>query len=405
MSSVEQSIQLQIQDIAAVKQSFVDAVMERQPTTLWWLVDDSQNIIYENRVKGTSILAIDQNVTAVNIASIYSDWFSLQNAYFSQDQPIPGVSSLKQAIETYYRWRVSQYFNDIMSVSGGQGISPPYVFPYPDSNLFSYDGTTWTKGTGPVDLTVTGPGILGVIPVGADTTAADTLSITAVYPDSPGSPISTVILPSVAVPSASPAGVAVPVGRQALTAAYTLTDGVIAVASTLGFKVGAPVVIAENTPGSNLALPVIKFEVAEVAVMTGASLTLRQPTPSGATTPFPNGLRNQYTTAAFVYPLFKDVTAVTGGGTDELQIGFYPDYPQGFVDVVSIVVPQVMGQDLDTKEGTDSESSSPSPHPSLPPPPLHSRSPQPSLPPKSPVSPSSPKSPSSPSSPRHPPDH
>lgn len=356
MSFVESSLQLQVQDIAAVKQAFSASLATRTPETLWWLVDSTEDIVYENRVKGTSILAIDNNVDNVNIASLYSDWFNLQNAYFSQDRPITGVSSLKQAIETYYRWRVSQYFNDIMSVAGGQGISPPYVFPYPDFNLFSYNGAAWTPGSGPVDLTVTGPGILGVIPIGADTTSISTLAITAVYPDPPGSPVSTVVFPSVSVPSGKPVGVAIPVGGQALTEDYTLTDGVIAVGSTaLGFKVGAPVVIAENTAGSDSVLPVIKFEVAEVVLMSGTSLTLRMPTPSGATAPFSNGLRNQYTTSAFVYPLFKDVTLVTGGGTDHLQVGFYPDYPQGFVDVVSIVVPQVAGQSRGVVEEVVSE--------------------------------------------------
>jgi hypothetical protein len=370
MSAVELSLQLQIQDIAAVKASFAAALVTRSPDTLWWLVDGSDSITYENRVKGSSILAIDQNVGKVNIASLYSDWFNLQNAYFSQDQPIvtpAGVSSLKTAIEIYYRWRVSQYFNDIMSVSGGQGLSPQYVFPYPDFNLFSYDGAAWTKGNGPVDLAVTGPGILGVIPIGADTASAITLTnLTAVYPDPADAAVSTVVFPSVSVPSGSLAGVAVPVGKQQLTAAYTLTDGVIAVAATLGFKVGAPVVIAENTPGSDTALPVLKYETAEVAVMSGTSLTLRQVTPPGGTAAA-NGLRNQYTTAAFVYPLFKDVTAVTGG-SGQLQIGFYPDYPQGFVDVTSIVTPQVEGLSLAVEqvaaEGEGAGDLSPSPPPS-----------------------------------------
>src|SRR6516162_3896235 len=113
MSQVERSIQLQIQDIAAVKQAFSASLAQRSPDTLWWLVDNSEDIVYENRVKGATILAVDTNIDNVNIAYIYTDWFNLQNSYFSQDQPFSGISTLQAAIAQIYRWRVPQYFNDM----------------------------------------------------------------------------------------------------------------------------------------------------------------------------------------------------------------------------------------------------------------------------------------------------
>jgi hypothetical protein len=292
------------------------------------------------------------------------------------------VTSLKTAIEIYYRWRVSQYFNDIMAVSGGQGISPSYVFPYPDFNLLSYNGSVWTTPGPGIDLTVTGPGILGVMPIGGPigATAVTLTNITAVYPDPAGSPAVTVVFPSVTLKANTLEGVATPVGGQVLTADST-TGGVVTVASNLGFKQGYPVVIAQNTPGvpggpGVGALPVLKYEVAEVALPpTTTTLTLRPVTPPGGTAAA-NGLRNQYTgnvtdptNPAVIYPLFKNVQAPapSGAGTEHLQIGFYPDYPQGFVDMQSVVVSQVAGQSLLAVDQAAAEGDDLSPASSPPP--------------------------------------
>jgi hypothetical protein len=397
MSSVEQAIQLQIQDIAAVKQSFSASLEARQPDTLWWLVDSTSNIIYENRVKGSSILAIDQNVDAVSIASLYSDWFNLQNAYFSQDQPYPGLSTLQSVIATIYRWRVPQYFNDIASVASGQGVAPQYVFPYQDMNLGTYaiTGTAFTKGVGPVNAAVCGPGILSVVPyLAAIGVAAINLTLTAVYPDGTTGTL------TATVPSGSDVTDSIAVGGTALTGAYTAaTDaGVVNVASVTGFKIGPLnlVVITENTTVSG-QLPSWTTEVAEIAAVGSNQLTLRQPTPPGAANPFSNGLRNNYTTAAMVFPLFNDVNAVSStGGTagDQVQISFYPDWAQGFVDVTSIVVPQGLVESSEDTSDTDSDNDesvsqrptrspkSPPPPPILPPHPPHAPPPPPTRPTK-----------------------
>ena len=368
MSGVEQSIQFQIQDIAAVKQAFSAALTKsqpaRQPDTLWWLVDDSGDIPYENRVKGSNILAIDQNVDNINIASIYSDWFNLQNSYFSQDKPFTGmtipnvpnvstVTTLQTAIAQVYRFRVPQYFNDIAIGASSAGVPAQYVFPYPDFELATYSASgTFTLGTVRIDLTKTGPGILGVIPSVDGTTA--TLSVMGVYPVPPSPPSSPPppaapppIALSVTVPSTSLAGVSVDVGGQALTADYdpatTTPAGQVAVPAgpTTGFAVGYPVVITANKQGDVNNLPVWNSEVAEVVSIAAnnASMILRQPTPPGGT-PFSNGLRNVYTVAkgAKVYPLFSNVSAVSGTSSADLQIGFFPDWGGGFIDITSILV-------------------------------------------------------------------
>jgi hypothetical protein len=344
MSAVELSLQLQIQDIAAVTEAFSTAVSGRHDATLWWLVDYASNIIYENRVKGSSIIAIDDNIATVNIgSSIFGDWFNLQNAYFAQDQPLEGVLSLKNAIEIMYRWRVPQYFNDVAVTGNGQGIQPQYVFPHVGFNVGTYEATsgtagTYTKGVGPLDSTLTGPGILQVAPIGAAIGAATlTLALTAVYSDG-----TTGTIPA-SIPNGSATTTSFALGGSALTAAHTgaTGNGVVSVAATTTFRTGTLVVIVEDKTGTTPFL--WATEVAEVVSIGSGQLTLRQPTPPGAANPFPNGLRNNYTTAATVYPLFTDVTAVTnstGTAGDEVQISFRPDWPQGFVNVNSISTPQ-----------------------------------------------------------------
>jgi hypothetical protein len=342
-TSVELSIQMQIQDIAAVKQAFLISLADRQPDTLWWLVDNTDNILYENRILGSSVLAIDNSIESVDISSIFSNWFSLQNAYFSQDQPLIGVQSLQAAIASIYRWRVPQYFNDIAVGAGGLSVSPQYVFPYQDMNLgvYAVTGPLFTKGVGPVNAVTTGPGILRVSPIGAAIGAADLhLTLTAVYPDGTTGTFAAVLTAD------SELTASVPVGGTALTGAYTATTdaGVVTVASVAGFKVGAlnlVVITEDHTVGGQL--PTRVTEVAEVVAIGGGQLTLRQPTPPGAANPFSNGLRNNYTTSAKVYPLFNDVSNVTStGGTagDRAIISFYPDWSQGFLDISSVVVPQ-----------------------------------------------------------------
>jgi hypothetical protein len=342
--SVELSLLLQINDIAATKQAFATAVAARGLNTLWWLVDFASNIVYENRVKGDSVSGIDNTIANINIgSSVFGDWFNLQNAYFSQDTPLVGVTSLKAAIETYYRWRVPQYFNDIATLGNNQGIDPLYVFPYPEFLVGSYAATgaatgTYTKGVGPLDSTIVGPGILALTVTGAPIGGASLgLTLTGVYSDGTTGPV------TASVPTTSAVGTVVPVGGQALTAGHTgaTGNGVVSVAATTPFRVGTLVVVREDTTGT---VPFLwTTEVAEVAAIGAGSLTLRQPTPLGATAPFPNGLRNNYTTAARVYPLFYDVTAIantTGTGGDAVRVGFLPDRPQGFVNISTISTPQ-----------------------------------------------------------------
>lgn len=342
-TNAELSIQLQTDSIAAVQAAFINAVVARPQDTLWWLADYSHDITYENRVKGNDLLVIDNNIAAVNLGStLFGSWFTLHNTYFSSDQPIDGVSALDQAVELAYRWRVSQYFNDVMVSGNSVNITPDYVFPYPDFNIGTYASTgtntgTYTKGSGPLDLASTGPGILMVTATEVIGTNDMVLVITGVYQDG-----STVTLPAT-LTGASIAGSTALVGGQALTSGYTAPSdaGVVHVGSTAKFKAGNWVLLRQDLTGTTDFY--WKTEIAEVkSVDSGTQLTLRQPTPASGTVYSP-GLRNSYTTSATVYPLFIDISAVThtnGNADDALAFTFNPDRPQGFLDISSISYPQ-----------------------------------------------------------------
>jgi hypothetical protein len=368
MSNVELSIQLQTDSIAAVKAAMVTAVSTRPDYTLWWLADYSHDITYQDRINGSTLAQIDQKVSNVDIGSaVFGPWFSMQNSYFSTDQPIPGVSTFKQAVETFYRWRVASYFNDIMQGGSSQTIIPQYVFPNADYILGTYTLTgagagNFVGGTNPLDPTKIGPGILCVRPIVPHIATEVDLTLTAVYqsivqppvpPAPPGSP------PSPPVPQPLPATLQVKVlansdetdsflvGEQSINA-YTASTGagVVTVVNEAVFKVGQWVLIREHKTVPPPDLSYFVTEVAEVQSIDSANhkLTLGPPRLAGATALTTPGLRNDYSASAFIYPLFVNVTAATvttgGEGGDAVTIGFDPDRPQGFQDISTISYPQ-----------------------------------------------------------------
>lgn len=313
--SVESQILAQIDNIAASQLAMVNALSARDDNALWNLCYAADDIPYNNRVLGASLTAVDRAVKTVTGSSqLFSDWFRLHNDYFSIDTPLPGVTSLKSAIETYYRWRVPKYFNDLLS-GNYQAIAPANVFPDDQLVLGSYAATgtntgTFTDGSGPIDKTKTGPGILAakVITniIGGNNFV---LAVTGVFEDT------TTVQMAVTLPTTSAIGTTVIIGAQALTGAHTASsgNGVVSVAATAQFKVGQKVLVREGT----------KTEVAQVnSISANTSLTLGI---VGGTT---NSLRNNYTTSAKVIPLFLDVSAVTnsnGTNGDTVQFRFDPD--------------------------------------------------------------------------------
>jgi hypothetical protein len=369
-ASVELSIQLQIDNIAAVKEAIVGAMVGREQNTLWWLMDYSHDITYLNQISGTEMLAIDNKIDTVDLgSSVFGSWFGMHNAYFSTIRPIPNVSTVRQAIETFYRWRVSSYFSDIMLSASADQMTPQYVFPNDDFELGTYvpGSTATTLGTftssnlGGANMTTVGPGILVVKPIAAmlGDLAVD---LTALCQDNS----TTVPVPVSLLLGAEPT-VPVPLGGQQLTAAAWGTPppsppgsppppppsppsppssmGVVSVADTSLFRANMWVLLREQIPASSTSIESWKTEIAEVQVVGSGSLTLRQPTPTGSTTPFSAGLRNDFSTSAEIFPLFINVIGASaqtaGDASDSIWIGFDPDRPQDFISLAGISYPQM----------------------------------------------------------------
>lgn len=80
---VETQFQLQCDEIAAYKKALVAAVTGR--TNLWPMVDAAQNQVYEDRVKGSLITALDVRMNTTPFGANVGDWFSLHRDYFTID--------------------------------------------------------------------------------------------------------------------------------------------------------------------------------------------------------------------------------------------------------------------------------------------------------------------------------
>lgn len=317
--SVESQFKAQIDHIAAVKVAFVAAIASRSTSALWTMVDAAADITYENRVKGAQVTIVDGNVSNVEIASMFADWFRLHNEYFSVDAGLTlsstPLTTIKAAIEDYYRWRVPQYFNAIMIKVLGQGLAVKNVAPRNDLSLGTYAASSSSAGTftdgSALETTLADPGVVGVYATTVIGGNNLVLSVTCKHEDD------TTTAVAVTMPTTSAIGTKRLIGQQALTTNHVAASdgGVVLVAATGQFKAGMKVLIKDDN----------NQEVAEVASLsTNTSLTLRK---IGTTTA---GLRNNYTTAAtaLVFPLYKDVTAVTnsnGTNLDAVQFKFEPD--------------------------------------------------------------------------------
>jgi len=70
--TVQAQFQKQCDHIAAVKQAFVEAMDGR--ASLWSMVDAAGDETYENRVKGSTITAVDTVLNTSALGKNLSDW-------------------------------------------------------------------------------------------------------------------------------------------------------------------------------------------------------------------------------------------------------------------------------------------------------------------------------------------
>ena len=289
--SVEVQIRKQIDHIGAYKEAIVAAIDGRDD--LWDIVDAADNQGYENRVKGTNITALNDRLNTVDFGTQFSDWFRMHNEYFSADAGIDDVTNLTEAVD-YYRWRVPQYFNDIMRGAVGSGMPVAQVFPRTDLVLGTWESSGLNTGTftdgDSLEEDYASEGILET-EVTTEIGSGDNLdiNITCVREDD-----TTVVIAHTVTASAS-VGTRGKIGGQAITGNLTGGSSTSAtMAATAQFKAGTRAILVEGTTTEIVTVD---------SISTNVSVT------------FEEAVRNSFTTSARLYPLFKGITqiAATGG--------------------------------------------------------------------------------------------
>jgi hypothetical protein len=293
--SVQTQFQKQCDHIAAVKQAFVGAMNGR--ASLWSMVDAAGDETYENRVKGSTISAVDAVLSNTTLGKNLSDWFKLHTDYFNNDVSLTNIDTAL----TSYGWRVSERFNEFYYDINRRYLTRTNVFPRADLGMGSYarTGSAFTAGdaineekSGPTRICAAATAIVG----GANITLTGTL----VWEND------TTITLGVTFTAADAIGTEKIFGEQALGANASAAQPVLSVASTAAFVAGQKVFIKDN---SNAEWATI------LSIVTNTSITLT------------TNLKHAYTTAASakVSPMFKEISACTHtGGTNGDAFAFQP---------------------------------------------------------------------------------
>ncbi len=333
--TVEQNFRAQCDHLGAYKEGLVAAIADRDADTLWKLVDNTSDIDYENRVKGSSVSSIDADLSTLKFGNTLATWFSLHNQYFAADADIDDVNDISTAL-AYYRWRVPEYFNDFHKNAFNRDLPLNNVSPNSDTII----GTATVDGGGASITFVAGDtldttkastlgGILGV-KIGPTITTSIVLNdLKLKVDDTDIYTLSAFTVDAALPPPAYSAGQFIPLLVQTMDGNAVVNTGVVPVASTNGFFPGQHVLICSDAldfnaayegPPSNLTLV---QELAEViSVDSGNSITVGKVGQTG--TP-EAGLRNAFLSGDSVYPLFKDilVNSTSGSGTAGEYVTFH----------------------------------------------------------------------------------
>lgn len=286
--SVEISFQRSMDNLSAYKKALIAATANRGQ--LWQIIDDANDETYENRVKGSQITDVDNNLDNTKFGNNISAFFTLHNDYFSLDAPIANVGTIDQAI-AYYKWRVSEFFNFIYQEFTGTYLTTSNVFSRDDISLGTHarTGDVFTNGSAVNTTTAS------VSKIMAETTILIGASNYVVTATLQRADDSTIALP-VTFTATAPSGTQRVFGETALSANAAASQPTVQVASTAAFAVGDTVLVEDT---NNQEWGTI------LSMVTNTSITLTA------------NLKQAYTTAASakITPMFKDVTAATSSGT------------------------------------------------------------------------------------------
>lgn len=334
--TVEQNMRAQCDHLAAYRGALVGSISSRDENALWQLIDNSGDILYENRVKGASITTIDTDLSNIKFGQAFSTWFSLHNQYYAADAGISGVNDLSTALQ-YYRWRVPEYFNAFhLDAFNGRSLPLANVAPNQDTIIGTATvgggGSTITFTAGETVDTAKASSLGGILGIKVGPTISSDIVLNDLklkVNDTDIYTMSSFTVDTVGPPPAYTAGQYIPLLVQTLDGSANTTTGVVPVASTNGFFPGQHVLICSDAIDFNAAYdgsPSMLDLTQEVAVVisvdSGNAITVGKVGQTG--TPVA-GLRNAFVSGDKVYPMFKDllVNSTSGSGTAGEYVTFH----------------------------------------------------------------------------------
>jgi hypothetical protein len=109
--------------LAKVKQTWTNDLVSQ--SRLWTLCDATQDVDYENTVKGTDLSTIDSNLSNAKIGIWCGSWFTVHNSYFTN------ILSYSNGITSWLdakHLRVNEDFAEIYYEVYGTRLASKYVF-------------------------------------------------------------------------------------------------------------------------------------------------------------------------------------------------------------------------------------------------------------------------------------
>lgn len=123
--NVNDHIIKQMDRFAKMKKTIKDTLDTYTASRFWILIDHTNNELYENRVKGSQITAMDGKLNEAKIGGLSQDWFTLHSQYFSNDLGLTGgLSGFLNSIGI----RVHEDFANVYFESTNSRLTPKFIY-------------------------------------------------------------------------------------------------------------------------------------------------------------------------------------------------------------------------------------------------------------------------------------
>lgn len=282
-------------------------------TDVWIRVDASADETFENRVKGSACTTLDTAIEAMKLGQLTDlrTVLGYIQTYCTQDLGLAGLD----AYLTAKRWRVDAKLSALWTEAGRAALSVANIAGDADAGA-SAPGTllgTLVRGgsiASAADISTS----YGVSPILGRVTAIGTADWTVTATLKLDDATTKAVAQEVkGTGDGGAVGDTYVFGAQALSGGAAAAQKVIPVAATAQFKAAQQVLVTQWS-GSAPDEVWLEQEIATIGTISeNTSLTVL------------SNLLHTYTTDAYVYPLYRGVTAASGSGGDTSDaLSFYP---------------------------------------------------------------------------------